>query len=122
MDIILIKWWWLIVCAIGGMGLSGYMAWNDGVLKLYNDIPSMIGYLSLALIVYKTGVVIKTFFEWSDEFSYELYLVHSLIFSIVFYYAAEKISLALKFFLGLIAAYIIAYCFRIITRKITITK
>lgn len=38
-----LKWWWLILGAVGGMGLSAFMAWNGGILKLYNDIPSFGG-------------------------------------------------------------------------------
>jgi len=35
-DVKEMKWWWLLVGSIGGMGLSALMAWNGGWLKLYN--------------------------------------------------------------------------------------
>ena len=50
-----LKWPWLIVGAVVGMGLTGAMGWIGGILKLYNDIPSLMGYLSLLLIVYKAS-------------------------------------------------------------------
>ena len=114
MDIQAYKWWWLIAGAISGMGLSAMMAWNGGVLKLYNDIPSLIGYLSVALLVYKVGVkVVNRSFEWTNSFSYELYLVHSLVFVVVGYLLTTSISsfpisalLIIKFVIACIVAYI----------------
>ena len=50
-----LKWPWLIVGAVVGMGLTGAMGWIGGILKLYNDIPSLMGYLSLLLIMYKAS-------------------------------------------------------------------
>jgi peptidoglycan/LPS O-acetylase OafA/YrhL len=32
MDVSAYKWWWLIIGAIGVMGLSAFMAWNGGIL------------------------------------------------------------------------------------------
>lgn len=116
------KWWWLLLGAIGGMGLSAFMAWNGGILKLYNDIPSLMGYLSLALLIYKFGVkVVNRFFEWANSFSYELYLVHSLVFAIVAYFTAEKIPTVLLLPVSFVAAYLFAYLYRMVTKKMTLT-
>ena len=41
--------------AVVGMTLTGIMAWNGGFLKLYNDIPSLLAYLSVLLLIYKLG-------------------------------------------------------------------
>ena len=108
-DIKELKWWWLLVGSIGGMGLSALMAWNGGWLKLYNDIPSLIGYLSVALLIYKIGIiVVNRFFEWANSFSYELYLVHSLIF-VVAYFLKGTIPLYVEIVMSLIAAYVVGY-------------
>lgn len=86
-----LKWWWLITCTVVGMSLTGIMGWIGGILKLYNDIPSLMGYLNLLLIVYKASCSfgcltwIKTFFSWASSFGYELYLVHSLVYVVMGY-------------------------------------
>ena len=116
MDIKSYRWWWLVLGAIGGMSLSAFMAWNGGVLKLYNEIPSLIGYLSIALLIYKTGIkMANRFFEWANSYSYELYLVHSIVFVVVGYLLTSSISvfpisalLTIKF----VIAYIVAYVYK----------
>ena len=81
------QWWWLLGGVVLGMGLTGLMAWNVGILKLYNDIPSLLGYLSLMLMIYKLGIgTVNRLFEWASTFSYELYLVHSLVFAVMAYF------------------------------------
>ena len=112
------KWRWLLLGAIGGMGLSAFMAWNGGLLKLYNDIPSLIGYLSVALLIYKVGIkVVNRFFEWANCFSYELYLIHSLVYAIVAYMVAGKMPLYLMLVVSFIAAYVVAYVYRLLTKR-----
>ena len=37
-----LKIWHLLLTMCAGMGLSALMAWNGGMLKLYNDIPSLV--------------------------------------------------------------------------------
>lgn len=120
-DIKEIKWWWLPVGSIGGMGLSALMAWNGGWLKLYNEIPSLIGYLSLALLVYKIGnKIVNRFFKWANSFSYELYLVHSLVFTIVAYIVPERMPSLFLFTVSIFAAYLFAYIYRKFTKKISL--
>lgn len=122
-DVREMKWWWLLASAIGGMGMSAFMAWNGGGLKLYNDIPSLMGYLSVALLIYKIGVmVVNRFFEWASGFSYELYLVHSLVYAIVAYMLAGKISLGLMLVISFLAAYVVAYVYRLLTKRIIIVR
>ena len=70
---------WLLAGAVLGMALTGLMGKVGGVLKLYNDIPSLIGYLSLALIIYRLSIpFINRFFVFADSLGYEWYLVHGL--------------------------------------------
>ena len=116
MDIKNYRWWWLVLGAIGGMCLSAFMGWNGGVLKLYNDIPSLIGYLSIALLIYKTGVtIVNRFFEWASSFSYELYLVHSIVFVVVGYLLTSSIyafPISALMIIKFLIAYIVAYVFK----------
>ena len=123
MDIAFYKWWFLFIGAIGGMGLSAVMAWNGGVLKLYNDIPSLIGYLFVALLIFKLNVgFINRFFEWANGFSYELYLVHILVFSVVAYVFASKLPIAFVLVLSFVIAYIVAYGYKLLTQKLNMVK
>ena len=121
MDIKTYKWWWLVLGAAGGMGLSAIMAWNGGVLQLYNDIPSLVGYLSVALLVYKCGIkMVSRFFEWASGFSYELYLLHSLVFTVIAYMFADKITTYLVLIVSFIAAYTLAYLYGWLTKRIVL--
>lgn len=121
MNIETYKWWWLILSAAGGMGLSAVMAWNGGILKLYNDIPSLVGYLSVALLVYKAGIkMVSRFFEWANGFSYELYLIHSLVFTVIIYMVADKLATYLVLIVSFVAAYIAAYFYRLLTKRIVL--
>jgi peptidoglycan/LPS O-acetylase OafA/YrhL len=100
------------------MGLSALMAWNGGWLKLYNDIPSLIGYLSVVLLIYKIGIkIVNRFFEWANSFSYELYLVHSLVFVIVAYYLKGIIPLYAEIVMSLIVAYVVGYYYSWFLKK-----
>lgn len=122
-----LKWWWLIGGAVVGMGLTGAMGWIGGILKLYNDIPSLMGYLSLLLIVYKASCSfgcltwLKNFFTWASSFGYELYLVHSLVYVEMGYLLKDIIPLLIWIAITLIIAYIVAWLYGSIL-KCTIYK
>lgn len=46
----------LLVTMIIGLGLTGMAGFAGGIWKSYNDIPSLLGYASIALIVYQLGI------------------------------------------------------------------
>lgn len=118
-----LKWQWLIVGAVIGMGLTGAMGWIGGILKLYNDIPSLMGYLSLLLIVYKASCTfecltwIKTFFMWASSFGYELYLVHSLVYVVMGYLLKDILPLPIWIVITFITAYIVAWLYSTILKS-----
>lgn len=104
------KLWWLLIGAVGGMGLSAVMAWNGGWLKLYNDIPSLVGYLSVMLLIYKMGTkLVNRFFVWASGFGYELYLVHSLVFVVTAFCLKDMIPVYLLLVISLLLAYAVGY-------------
>lgn len=99
------------------------MAWNDGSLKLFNDVPSLLGYTSILLVVYKIScrcvylTFIKKFFVWASGFGYELYLVHSLIYAIMIYFLIDIIPLLIWIPLSFFMAYAVAYGYSYIFKK-----
>ena len=46
----------LLGAMIVGLGLTGVAGIVGGYWKSYNDIPSLVGYMSMALIVYKLSI------------------------------------------------------------------
>lgn len=73
-----------IIIAIVGIGLTGFMGIAGGSLKLFNDIPSFLGYTSLALLLYKLSVKsVNQFFTFTNKVSYEWYLLHSFVFAVL---------------------------------------
>ena len=70
-----------------GIILTGFAGLKGGIWKLYNDVPSMMGYLSVLLIIYKLKIkFINNVFIFTNKISYEWYLVHILVFSCTSYY------------------------------------
>jgi peptidoglycan/LPS O-acetylase OafA/YrhL len=95
--------WLLLVLSIIGIAITGYTGIKGGVLKLYNDIPSLIGYLSLALLIYSFGIKwINRFFTYTNVFSYEWYLIHILTFTCLFHFFQNNYLMAI---LALILSY-----------------
>ena len=112
------NWTSIIVCLILGMGLTGFMAWNGGILKLYNDIPSLAGYLAVLLFIYKLSVpFVNRFFCYTNSISYEWYLVHTLAFGVVKSMIHSHTSLLIEFAICLLASYFCAYLYDILLRR-----
>lgn len=113
------KWWWLMLSAIVGVTLTGIMVWNGGFLKLYNDIPSLIAYMSTLLLIYKLGCgFINKFFIWASGFGYELYLVHSLVFVIVSSLLKDLFPVYVLICVSLLTAYVVGYGYSCFLKKI----
>ena len=109
------KWKYLIPACILGVMLTGVMGVAGLPWKLYNDIPSLVGYASMALMIYKVGVLpINRFFSYTNRFSYEWYLVHILIFQIVRQYTASRLSALLEILLCLSISYISAWAYNLL--------
>lgn len=108
----------LFLMMIIGLGLTGVAGFAGGMWKSYNDIPSLIGYMSMALIVYKVGVRwINRFFEYTNKVSYEWYLIHILIFSIYFKFAKGVLPYYADWILLMAISYGVAIGFNKLTKK-----
>lgn len=112
------RWKYLLTLCVAGVGLTGIMGFAGWPWKLYNDIPSLMGYMSLALIIYKVGIKpLNRLLEWTNRFSYEWYLVHMLVFDIIFYYIGHNAPIAVVLVLCLLLSYSTAIAYSRIWSK-----
>lgn len=116
---------WLLIGAVVGMGLTGVMAWNGGVMKLFNDVPSLLGYTSVLLLVYALSDRLrgwtKHFYIWASKFGYEFYLVHSLTYSMMGALLKDMLPLPIWIVVSFVMAYIVAWMYNWIL-KLSIYK
>lgn len=112
------QWKYLLPLCVAGVGVTGIMGFAGWPWKLYNDIPSLVGYMSLALVIYKVGIKpLNRLLEWTNRFSYEWYLVHMLVFDIIFYYIGHNAPIAVVFVLCLLLSYSTAIAYSRIWSK-----
>jgi len=110
------------VCIIC-VALTGFAGIKGGIWKLYNDIPSMIGYLFALLIIYKLHIKpINGLFMFTNKISYEWYLVHILVFSCTFYYLykLETFSMVVIAVISFILSYVVACLYHWILGKMKV--
>lgn len=91
----------LLVLAVSGMGLQAWMTICPGQLKVFNDIPALIGYTSFSLLL-SHSFVVKLLCVKLSVISYEFYLMHILIFVTVFYLMNPQI-LSTQCIVGIVA-------------------
>lgn len=51
----------------------------------------------------------NSFFEWASGFSYELYLVHSLVFAVMVYFLKGALPVSALLAVSLVTAYLAGY-------------
>ncbi len=104
--------WKLLLLTVFGLGISGVCGLLGGYYKSFNDIPSMIGYISMALFIYKLNTpYLSKFFEYTNKVSYEWYLLHILIFGIYHRFCGAHLPMGMECVVVLSLSYIasIAY-------------
>ena len=102
---------------------TGVAGLKGGIWKLYNGIPSMIGYLFTLLIIYKLHIkLINGLFVLTNKISYEWYLVHMLVFSCTFYYLykLETFGMVAIAVISFIFSYVVACLYHWILSKMKI--
>lgn len=109
------------ICMIGII-LTGFAGLKGGIWKLYNDVPSMMGYLSVLLIIYKLKIkFINNVFIFTNKISYEWYFVHILVFSCTSYYMHQfGMSTVIIAIISLVLSYFIAFLYHLILKRIKI--
>lgn len=59
-------------------------ALGSEALKVFNDVPGLFGYMSLALLISQFPFM-KSVFTKVSNFSYEYFLIHILVFKTIYY-------------------------------------
>lgn len=113
----------LLFLAIAGIGLQAGLALFSDSLKIFNDIPALIGYTSLALLLYKIPFI-KYICNKLCLFSYEFYLIHILVFVSMFHLLKPNDLLiqCVIGFISIILALILAYFYNIFTQTLISQK
>lgn len=113
------KMWILVVATVAGLGLTGVSGFAGGFWKSYNDIPSLVGYMSMALFVYKLSINwVNRFFQYTNKVSYEWYLVHILVFSIYFKFARGIMPFYIDWCVLMVLSYVVAIGYHWVVKKI----
>ena len=110
---------YLLILAVTGIGLQAGLAMFSDVLKVFNDIPALIGYASLAIWLGNIPFIKKLCSKLS-AFSYEYFLVHMFMFITTFYLAKPQGLLTECLFGGIsmILALAFAFCYHVVLKKI----
>jgi peptidoglycan/LPS O-acetylase OafA/YrhL len=104
----------IICCAIYG----GMVFLMGEVGNLFNDIPALIGYSSLAVWLYLLKVkFINSFFLFTGKVSYSLYLMHTLIISIIAFTITGLSPLSILV-VALLFSYLTSYYYQFVINKI----
>ena len=112
----------LILVIIVSFGVYAVLSLTGGFLKAFNDPFSLAAFGGICLLLYKCRLFPK-FVYFTSDISYEIYLLHILIFRLLF----ETFTLPIpKFLLAIIAlsiTYIASWLYHLAFNKIfTITK
>ena len=113
----------LVLITIFALILTGITFFNGRVFRLFNDVPCLLSYGGIALIIYMIPWLepVKKFILKLSTFSYEWYLVHILVFSCVFY-ILDPTGLVGQLVVGLIAfalSIIVAYSYGRVIKVVT---
>ena len=116
---IFIRKWAVHIIAIVGIGLEGILALAGDHFKGFNDCFAFFGYGSVILILssFNCEFINKWIFKISSV-SYEWYLVHVIVFTLIFIFCPENIYLQIIF--GVVAffvSFIVAQGYHLIVKK-----
>lgn len=81
----------LIIVAVCGIGIAGVAKLIGGFLTVFNDVFALFGYGAFALFIYSTEMkMVNRFVRFISGISYEIFLVHILVFNTVHYFLPSR--------------------------------
>lgn len=100
----------LAIVAVVGIGLQAGLALGSGALKVFNDIPALFGYSSLAIVLMNIRFV-KKVCKFISKFSYEFFLVHMLVITTIFHFVNPQglVSQCATGLIALLLALLVGY-------------
>lgn len=100
---------YILLIGIVNCMIYGTLALKGGYVgKMINDVPSLIGYSSIAIWIYKLNIKqINRFFVFTGSISFSLYLLHIIVLILAQVYLNTLPMLAV-IIIALIATYIIS--------------
>lgn len=117
----------LILIPLSILGLAAtYLTANLGTLfRVFNDVPSLLGYGGIALLIYSLNVfdVAKKILLKLSNFSYEWYLLHMLVFTTIFHFFNTN-SILFQIVIGCIAfilSLLFSYGYHILIGRVSVT-
>lgn len=112
---------YIIALMIVGIGAEGFLGYKGGWGRTFNDIPALLGFVSLGLLFCQSKGLRKIGKRIAN-ISYEWYLLHILVFTIVFSISDNLLFSVLALLTSLCSAIIYKNVLRIITRKMMAKK
>jgi peptidoglycan/LPS O-acetylase OafA/YrhL len=76
---------WLIIIALTGIGMYGYMALHfNRAGKIFNDLPGLFGYAALCVLIFKLNLKpFNRFILFTADISFSIFLIHFLVLNLV---------------------------------------
>lgn len=112
---IYIRMKWLLVTGLFGIGMAGLAKIVGGFFTAFNDVFAAFGYGAIALLIYEIGnSVINKSISLTSKISYELYLVHMLVFCTVRLIIP---SFAIRIVISLLISYLVAFLINLLIGK-----
>lgn len=109
---------YLIIGGMCGIFITGVTGIMGGYLKSFNDIPSVIWYGGLSLLLYSLNIkLINNFFVKLSRISYEWYLVHILVFEIVI---SNRTNNYIRAIITLFISILISKIYSVILEKVSV--
>jgi len=95
------------VASIVGISLMAFMAIKGGNLgRTFNDFPASIGYLGFSVVVYSMCLgrlmFVRKFIVYIGHLSYELYLIHMIVYLLATAFLTAVIGLNSTIFISLL--------------------